>query len=69
MVLAMAANPELRVIRIKDGSLLDADNLALIDEIAKNGDFQVWIECVDSTGKVGFYIEDGEIAAVNECTK
>ncbi len=66
MVLAMAANPELRVIRIKDGSLLDADNLALIDEIAKDGDFQVWIECVDSSGKVGFYIEDGEVAAVNE---
>ncbi len=68
MVLAMAANPELRVIRIKDGSLLDADNLALIDEIAKNGDFQVWIECVDSSGKMGFYIEDGELVTNNECT-
>lgn len=67
MVLAMAANPELRIIRIKDGSLLDKENLALIDEIAKNGDFQVWIECVDDSGKMGFYIEDGKIAATNEC--
>ena len=68
MVLAMAANPELRVIRIKDGSLLDSENLALIDEIAKGGDFQVWIECVDGSGKMGFYIEDGRVAVVNECT-
>jgi DNA repair exonuclease SbcCD ATPase subunit len=67
MVLAMAANPELRVIRIKDGSLLDKENLVLIDEIAKGGDFQVWIECVDDSGKMGFYIEDGTVAAVNEC--
>ena len=67
MVLAMAANPELRVIRIKDGSLLDKENLVLIDEIAKDGDFQVWIECVDDSGKMGFYIEDGTVAAVNEC--
>lgn len=66
MVLAMAANSELRVIRIKDGSLLDSENLELIRDIAKNGDFQVWIECVDSSGKVGFYIENGEVAAVNE---
>jgi DNA repair exonuclease SbcCD ATPase subunit len=58
---AMAMNPELRVIRILDGSLLDEDNLQVIGEMAKENDYQVWIEIVDSTGEVGFYIEEGEL--------
>jgi len=66
MAIAMAMNPELRVIRISDGSLLDDDNMAVIAEMAGEKDFQVWIEKVDSSGKVGFYIEEGEVKSVNE---
>jgi len=65
MAIAMAANPELRVIRILDGSLLDEDNMKVISQMAGEKDFQVWIEKVDSSGKVGFYIEDGEIVSNN----
>ncbi len=63
MAMAMAANPEIRVIRITDGSLLDSENMALIAELAKDSDFQVWIERVDETGQVGVVIEDGAVAA------
>lgn len=66
MAIAMAMNPELRVIRIMDGSLLDEDNMKVIEEMAGEKDFQVWVEKVDSSGKVGFYIEDGEVSAINE---
>lgn len=59
--IAMAMNPELRVIRILDGSLLDEDNLKVIEEMANDNDFQVWIEIVNNSGEVGFYIEDGEV--------
>lgn len=59
--IAMAMNPKLRVIRIMDGSLLDDDNFKMIGEMAKENDYQIWIEKVDSSGKVGFYIEDGEL--------
>lgn len=59
--IAMALNPSLRVIRITDGSLLDSANMAEIAKMAKENDFQIWIETVDETGKVGVYIEDGEI--------
>lgn len=59
--IAMAMNPELRVIRILDGSLLDEDNLKVIEEMANDNDFQVWIEIVDNSGEVGFYIEEGEV--------
>lgn len=66
LAIAMAANPKLRVIRIQDGSLLDPDSLAHIEAMAAAGDFQVWIERVDATGKVGIVIEDGMVVAVNE---
>jgi len=66
VAMGMAVNPKLRVLRITDGSLLDSDNMAVIESLAKDGDFQVWIEKVDDTGKVGIYIEDGNI---KEATK
>lgn len=65
MALAMAINPKVRVIRITDGSLLDDSNLASIKEMARDNDFQIWIERVDASGQVGIYIEDGEVKAVN----
>lgn len=65
MSIAMAANPKLRVIRIVDGSLLDEDSLASIAQMAKAGDFQVWIERVDSTGKLGIVIDDGAVVATD----
>jgi energy-coupling factor transporter ATP-binding protein EcfA2 len=62
LAMAMALNPEIRVIRITDGSLLDSTNLALISEMADAHDFQVWVERVDETGTVGVVIEDGLVA-------
>lgn len=62
VALAMAANPTLRVIRIKDGSLLDAANLATIAKMAEEKDYQVWIEIVDESGKLGVVMEDGHVA-------
>lgn len=61
VAMAMAMNPTIRVIRITDGSLLDSDNLALIEKMADDEDFQVWIEVVDDSGEIGFYIEDGMV--------
>jgi hypothetical protein len=58
--LAMAGNPQLRVIRVRDGSLLDEESLALLAEMAKERDYQVWIERVGS-GEVGFVLEDGHV--------
>ncbi|MCE9565821.1 MAG: AAA family ATPase [Planctomycetes bacterium] len=66
VAIAMAANPKLRVIRIKDGSLLDDDGLKLIAEQAKENDYQIWIERVDTSGKIGIVMEDGEVARDNE---
>ena len=63
--IGMANNNKVRVMRIKDGSLLDEDSLAVVAEMAHAHDFQVWIESVETSGNVGIYMEDGEVKAVN----
>ena len=62
LAMAIALNPKLRVIRIADGSLLDSDNLALVESIARENDFQVWIEMVGDGNGRGIIIEDGQVA-------
>jgi DNA repair exonuclease SbcCD ATPase subunit len=64
--IGMATNSKVRVMRIRDGSLLDNESLEVIADMARAHDFQVWIEIVDETGSIGIYLEDGEIAAVND---
>lgn len=59
--MAMAANPDLRVIRIMDGSLLDDDAMAAIREQVAERDFQLWIERVGDADEGAVIIEDGEI--------
>lgn len=66
VAIAMAANPKLRVLRIQDGSLLDEDSLLMIAHMARDNDYQVWIEQVNTTGKVGIVLEDGMVVATHE---
>jgi DNA repair exonuclease SbcCD ATPase subunit len=63
MAMAMAMNPELRVIRITDGSLLDSASMRLIEEMAAEGGWQCWVERVDDSGSVGIVIEDGAVVS------
>jgi hypothetical protein len=37
--------------------------MRLIEEMAAEQDFQVWIERVDESGTVGVVIEDGQVAS------
>jgi len=62
--IGMALNPELKVIFIREGSLLDRENLIDIIEQAKDKDYQIWVEMCDESGQVGFFIEAGEITAI-----
>lgn len=57
--IAMAMNPELRVLRITDGSLLDSDSLKLLEGMAATEDFQIWLEKVADDSMVGIVMEDG----------
>lgn len=63
VALALAANPKLRVVLIRDGSLLDSDSLALIGEMAAANDAQLWVEVVEDepSGRAAIHIVDGEV--------
>lgn len=63
--IGMAMNDALRVMFIRDGSLLDEQSLAMLETLAEENDYQVILETVDTSGNVGVYIEDGRVAAVN----
>jgi DNA repair exonuclease SbcCD ATPase subunit len=65
IAIAAAQNSRLRVLRVKDGSLLDADGKRVLMQFAQANDWQIWIESVDASGKIGFVIEDGAVASAN----
>jgi hypothetical protein len=64
--MAIAKNPKLKVILVRDGSLLDHDSLKLVAERAAETDVQVWMERVTEGGPGGFVIEDGKLKSVPE---
>lgn len=59
--IAMAANPELAILRISDGSLLDDDSMAILRELATAHDFQLFVELVRPNEATGIILEDGRI--------
>jgi predicted ATP-dependent endonuclease of OLD family len=65
VAIAMAANPKLRVLRVKDGGLLDEASLALLAGMAEAHDYQVWIETA-GTHRPGIVMEDGAVKQLAE---
>lgn len=61
IALAMAANPRLRIILVRDGSLLDDDSWKVLVEMAEKFDIQVWAETVASDRPGAIIIEDGSV--------
>jgi energy-coupling factor transporter ATP-binding protein EcfA2 len=66
VAVACAMNPKLKVMIIRDGSLLDEDSMRMVAEMAVEHGAQVWIEVVRSDDSVSVIIEDGEVAKVND---
>jgi recombinational DNA repair ATPase RecF len=56
--ISMSLNPALRIMRVKDGSLLDSEMLAIIKGAAKDKDYQLFIERVSDSEEIGFIIEE-----------
>lgn len=63
VAIGLAANPKLKVLLIRDGSLLDANGMQLITEMADQAGAQVWIERVATDEAVGIVIEDGQVVS------
>lgn len=60
VAIGLALNPKLRVILIRDGSLLDEDSMKALAETAEKEDAQVWLEVV-GVKNVSVVIEDGAV--------
>ena len=61
VAMGMAMNPKLHVMLVRDGSLLDSKRMGEIAAMAREKAWQLWVEKVDETGKVGVVIEDGKV--------
>jgi hypothetical protein len=59
--IAMALKPDLKVLCIKDGSLLDGESLKLLADMVEENKFVVLLERVSDGEPIGIRIEDGEI--------
>ena len=63
IAIAAALNPKIRVIRVADASLMDAESLKFVESFAAEQDIQVWLEKVSDGEKgIGITIEDGSVA-------
>lgn len=61
VAMGLALNPKLKVILVRDGSLLDDKSLALVDKMADEADAQVWIERVGEGKECTVIIEAGHV--------
>jgi hypothetical protein len=61
VAMGLSLNPELRVMLIRDGSLLDADSMTLLKDLAERHEAQIWVEKVADGDAVGVVIEDGRV--------
>lgn len=63
--IGMAGKPDLRFLLIREGSLLDDSNMMVLEQMAHEHGYQILMEVVDTSGKVGIFMEDGAIKTVN----
>ncbi len=61
VAMGLAANPDLKVLLVRDGSLLDSKSLAMLQQMAEEADAQVWVERVGHGEEVQIVMVDGEV--------
>ena len=62
IAVAVALDPKLRVLRVKDGALLGTKAMEQLAAFADQFDMQIWIETVESSRPAAILIEDGTVA-------
>lgn len=70
VAIGMALSPTLRILLVRDGSVLDDDAVAILAEMAETHGFQVWLERVSNErAGPGILIEDGEVVRGSEAAE
>lgn len=63
--IGIASSPQLRVMLVRDGSLLDDEGQQILADMAAANDFQLWVEAVATSGEVGIVLEDGAVKSID----
>lgn len=66
VAMGMALNPKLRVMFIRDASLLDDTNREVMRQMARDNQYQIWMEVVGNRDSNGIVFEEGEVVANNK---
>lgn len=66
VAIGAALNPLLRVLTVRDASLLDERSLAALKATAVAHDMQVWLERIEQDATTTVVIEDGRVAGVSD---
>ena len=61
VAIGLASNPKLKVLLVRDGSLLDDSSLAMIAQLAAESGGQLWVERVGHGAECSVVIEDGSV--------
>jgi hypothetical protein len=61
VAIGLALNPRLRVLLVRDASLLDENSLRLVAEMAQDAGAQVWLERVGDGDPGAVIIADGQV--------
>ncbi len=61
VAIGVVLNPDLKVMLIRNGSLLDDESMSLLAEVAKENSYQIWIERVGTNDEGAIVIEAGEV--------
>jgi hypothetical protein len=65
-MVAMAQNPKLKIILIREGALMNRANIAMLADLARENGFQVWMEKFqEEPGSKGLHITDGSVSHVD----
>ncbi|MFN7588355.1 MAG: AAA family ATPase [Planctomycetota bacterium] len=62
VAIGLAMNPRLRVLLIRDASLLDRESMRLVADMARAAGAQLWLERVEVDDQTTVLIEDGQAA-------
>ncbi len=66
VAIGAALNPRLKVMLVREGSLLDQDSLAMLEELADKTGSQIWIERVSDKDPGAVIIEDGSVVNASD---
>jgi hypothetical protein len=64
VAIGLALNPTLKVLLVRDGNLLESENMKLLSDLAEQHDAQIWMEYVTrDQNEVSVLIEDGGVVS------